>query len=297
MMNDEFDDLLRDASLSYNPPPEPPREAMWEAIQRARAAEDVTPITPITVMAGRRTPRWLVSAAGIAAVLMVGVVIGRATREPATGATGRVASALPSGAGKVPAAAAADSVDASLDDVATPGGAQHSAPEGNSGTHGGSGAPSTPSMAQRRLAAAQRVATRAGMRMQRDRDNAFDNSGDATAYRLAVVQHLTRTELLLTSFRAQERTASEIRADAQFAAMSKELLGTTRLLLATRRGDDPIITRLLEDLEYVLMQLSQYANEGRRTDLDAINQSLDKTNVIPKLRSNIPAGVPASSGT
>ena len=36
---------------------------------------------------------------------------------------------------------------------------------------------------------------------------------------------------------------------------------------------------------------------GRRIDLDAINQSLDKRNVIPKLRSTIPAGGSTSAGT
>jgi hypothetical protein len=134
--------------------------------------------------------------------------------------------------------------------------------------------------------------------MPRERVNsANDLSSDGAAYRLAVVEHLTRTEVLLTSFRALEQSGDAARVDAQFAALSRELLGTTRLLLATRRGDDPNITRLLQDLEYVLMQLSQYANDGRRVDLDALNQSMDKRNVIPKLRSNIPAGLSASSGT
>ena len=69
------------------------------------------------------------------------------------------------------------------------------------------------------------------------------------------------------------------------------------MLLATRRGEDPVVTRLLQDLEYVLMQLSQYANDGRGVDLDAINQSIDRRNVLPKLRYSIPAGVSASAGT
>jgi hypothetical protein len=103
--------------------------------------------------------------------------------------------------------------------------------------------------------------------------------------------------VLLTSFRAEAQSPNSTKLDAQFATLSRELLGTTRLLLATRRGEDPAITRLLQDLEFVLMQLSQYANDGRRIDLDAINQSLDKRNVIPKLRSTIPAGVSASAGT
>jgi hypothetical protein len=119
---------------------------------------------------------------------------------------------------------------------------------------------------------------------------------DVDAYRLAVVEHLTRTEVLLTGFRAEARAGTPTKLDAQFAAISRELLGTTRLLLATRRGEDPVITQLLQDLEYVLMQLSQYATDGRRIDLDAINQSIDRRNVLPKLRYSIPAGV-SSAGT
>ena len=149
-----------------------------------------------------------------------------------------------------------------------------------------------------RRAGERRLAFEAQQRGVRARTNAAnDLSTDGAAYRLAVVEHLTRTEVLLTSFRAQDHSADASRVDAQFAALSRELLGTTRILLATRRGDDPAITRLLQDLEFVLMQLSQYANDGRRVDLDAINQSLDKRNVIPKLRATIPAGLSASSGT
>ena len=87
------------------------------------------------------------------------------------------------------------------------------------------------------------------------------------------------------------------KSKGQIESMPVALDEFTRLLLATRHTDDPAITRLLQDLEFVLMQLSQYAVDGRREDLDAINQSLDKHNVMPKLRSTIPAGVSASAGT
>jgi len=271
MKDDELDELLRDAALSYNTPPEPPREAMWEAISRARSAATVVP------MAAPRRTRWIATAAGIAAVLLAGIVIGRASRGPVSAPT-TVAQVTPA-----PAPTTADPRDTNVTE-------QPSVRE--------SVAPNTePEVAVGRRASARQFATRVPAH-QRERANAStDLSNDGAAYRLAVVQHLTRTELLLTSFRAQEQSADAARVDAQFAALSRELLGTTRLLLATRRGDDPNITRLLQDLEYVLMQLSQYANDGRRVDLDALNQSMDKRNVIPKLRSNIPAGLSASSGT
>ena len=277
MRDDELDDLLRDAALSYNTPPEPPREAMWQAISTARNAASVAPIG-----SPRRLSRWIAAAAGIAAVLVAGIVIGRASRGPmTTAATTTQPTPAPTVANRD------DSTNAALpstpEDIATS--SESAAPSG--------GAES------RRAAAARRFAVGAATQRGalRDRVNANELSSDGAAYRLAVVEHLTRTEVLLTSFRAQERAGDAARVDAQFAALSRELLGTTRLLLATRRGDDPNITRLLQDLEYVLMQLSQYANDGRRVDLDALNQSMDKRNVIPKLRSNIPAGLSASSGT
>ncbi|MEO8337840.1 MAG: hypothetical protein ABI664_22895 [bacterium] len=274
MKDDELDEQLRDAALSYNPPPEPPREAMWEAISRARHAAAVVPIGP-----SRRLPRWIAAAAGIAAVLVAGIVIGRASRNPTL---------APAAVATVPQTPTPTNRDDSL--RATQALVEDIAPSSDANVAatnpGGRRAPANrPGSAPPRLLPRQRFG------------NPNDISSDAGAYRLAVVEHLTRTEVLLTSFRAQDQSGDAARVDAQFAALARELLSTTRLLLATRRGDDPNITRLLQDLEYVLMQLSQYANDGRRVDLDALNQSMDKRNVIPKLRSNIPAGLSASTGT
>ncbi len=278
MRDDDLDELLREAASSYNTPPEPPREAIWQAIAQARDAASVVPIG-----SRRRLPQFVAAAVGVAAVLVAGIVIGRASRGPAT-APALIASAVPTKPEPTEAAVGASHIDAhplpseaaSGDDV--------------TGTAAGS---ETGRSAARRLVTAP--AQRGALRPRAVGSN--DLSNDGGAYRLAVVEHLTRAEVLLTSFRAHAQSGDAAHVDAQFAALSRELLGTTRLLLATRRGDDPNITRLLQDLEYVLMQLSQYANDGRRVDLDALNQSLDKRNVIPKLRSNIPAGLSATSGT
>jgi hypothetical protein len=137
----------------------------------------------------------------------------------------------------------------------------------------------------------------AGYAASRAAQGGINESSESSAYRVAVVEHMARTEVLLTSFLADSRTSpTDTRTAAQFAALSRDLLKTTRLLLATRPTEDPALTRLLEDLELVLMQISQYSSEGRRGDLDAINQSIDRRNVLPKLRSAIPAGASASTG-
>ncbi|MEO8620577.1 MAG: hypothetical protein ABI625_05900 [bacterium] len=281
MNDDEFDELLRDAAATYNPPIDAPRELMWDAIARARAANAVTPIIPIA--AARSSRRWLTAAAGIAAILLVGIAIGRASLGVRAGGEmtatpGQTATTTDQGA------RAHDSVERAV--AVRP-------------TNGAATAEVASSAPERRLGATPHQMRIAALRSNR-RDAASaagDLSNDASAYRLAVVEHLTRTEVLLTSFRAEAQSPNSAKLDAQFATLSRELLGTTRLLLGARRGEDPAITRLLQDLEFVLMQLSQYANDGRRIDLDAINQSLDKRNVIPKLRSTIPAGVSASAGT
>lgn len=278
MIDDDFDDLLRDASQTYNTPPEPPREAMWAAIAAARDSATVVPIG-----AARPVRRWIPMTAAAAAVLLAGMAIGRFTRSgDVTNGVVTTASApaqQPAVTDSVRPLASTDV--ASIDDSTA------AAPQGAGATN------------ERLRSATQRTAATAVQRGARaDGESAAgDRAGATTAYRFAVVEHLTRAEVLLTGFRAQARTADGAKLDAQLASLARELLGTTRLLLATHGSDDPAVTRLLEDLELVLMQLTQYARDGRRIDLDAINQSLDKRNVLPKLRSTIPAGVSASAGT
>lgn len=273
MIDDEFDELLRDAAHTYNTPPEPPREAMWAAISAARNSSAVVPIG-----AARPARRWIPLTVAAAAVLLLGIAIGRSTQKGDVGGITRTA------VGPVPQPSVVDSVSsAAATDLASIGSSPDPAPQRAEG------------MRERTIATAPRTSAAASQRgALAERENA---AGDASAYRFAVVEHLTRAEVLLTGFRSQAKSAEGAKLDAQFASLARELLGTTRVLLATRGTDDPAITRLLEDLELVLMQLSQYARDGRRIDLDAINQSLDKRNVLPKLRSTIPAGVSASAGT
>ena len=273
MIDDNFDDLLRDAAQSYNTPPEPPREAMWAAISAARDATTVVPVRSV-----RPVRRWIPLTAAAAAVLLLGIAIGRFTQ------TGDVAGVTRTAVTPAPLPTVADSVSSPVaTDLAFTEGSSDPAPQRTKGVR------------TRSVATARRPSAATAQRGALvERENA---AGDATAYRFAVVEHLTRAEVLLTGFRSQAKSAEGAKLDAQFASLARELLGTTRVLLATRGTDDPAITRLLEDLELVLMQLSQYARDGRRIDLDAINQSLDKRNVLPKLRSTIPAGVSASAGT
>ena len=117
------------------------------------------------------------------------------------------------------------------------------------------------------------------------------------AYQLVVLQHLAGTEAMITSFRASARSGE---TDAHVSKWARELLGTTRLLEASPAADDPMMKRLLEDLELVIVQIVQYTNRGTNDpeELDLIEQSIKKRGVITKLRGTLPgqAGLPGIRG-
>jgi hypothetical protein len=117
-----------------------------------------------------------------------------------------------------------------------------------------------------------------------------DGSTDSEnlAYRLVMLRHLAGSEAMITAFRSSARRGE---VDAQIGDWSRELLGTTRLLEASRVTQDPTMKRLLEDLDLVLAQIAQYVTNGKHDpdDLDLIEQSIDKRGVITKLRSSLPA--------
>jgi len=113
-----------------------------------------------------------------------------------------------------------------------------------------------------------------------------DTTGRALVYRVAATQYLSRTESFLTGFRADLRAG---RVDA-FPGQARDLLATSRLLLDSPAADDPRMRALLEDLELVLVQISQLEAGRDRRNADLITQDMDQRNVLPKLRSAIPAG-------
>ena len=95
-MDDRFDDLLRDSARDYNDPPETPRDQMWQRIvaerEKQRDAEpgenpktkprdpDILPFRRLVPLSVRRPLGW---AAGIAALLALGIGVGRLTVDQA----------------------------------------------------------------------------------------------------------------------------------------------------------------------------------------------------------------------
>lgn len=81
MLDDRLDDQLRDAAEDYNDPPETPRDAMWAAIQAARTEKTEKTETSVSPFRPLRHLRPLSWAAGIAAVLALGIGLGRLSIE------------------------------------------------------------------------------------------------------------------------------------------------------------------------------------------------------------------------
>ena len=106
-------------------------------------------------------------------------------------------------------------------------------------------------------------------------------------YRLAAAQYLTRTEALLTTFRAETRAGAP---GEQVAVQARNLLCTTRLMLDSPAAHDVRLKGLLEDLEVVLAQIAQVRSSGDREDMQSINQGLDQRSVLLRLRTANPAG-------
>jgi uncharacterized protein (DUF1778 family) len=113
-----------------------------------------------------------------------------------------------------------------------------------------------------------------------------DSSNDLV-YEIAATQYLSRTEAFLTSFRADARNGASA---ARFANQARDLLTTTQLMLDSPAGNDPRLRALLEDLELVLVQIAQLGARGEANETDLIRQGMNQSNVLPKLRSAIPAG-------
>jgi hypothetical protein len=80
-------------------------------------------------------------------------------------------------------------------------------------------------------------------------------------------------------------------ADAEFWTDAGELLASTRLLLDSPAGEDPVFNELLGELELVLVQIVQLSYErGNETELELLTDGIRRKGLLPRLRTAIPAG-------
>ena len=118
-------------------------------------------------------------------------------------------------------------------------------------------------------------------------------SANTTTYRLAAEEHLSQSEAFLTLF----RTSVQERNDQRLASASaRQLLATNRLLLDSPAAVEPATRLLLEDLELVLAEIAQLSPQSRAEDLQLIRDGIERGNVMPRLRTAVPAGAASNQG-
>jgi hypothetical protein len=111
---------------------------------------------------------------------------------------------------------------------------------------------------------------------------------NGTSYNRAANAELSRAEALLTAYGTSSANPG---VDKQLSTWARDILSNTRLLLDSPAADDPARRRLLQDLELVLVQMVQRSPaagvDGERAQID---RSMERTQVLTRLRSALPAG-------
>jgi hypothetical protein len=279
MNDDQMDEMLIQGVRDYNAPTaDTPRDEMWRRIQaaRAEARAEARGLAPAVVAIDSRRPRrWVAPglAAAAAVILAAGIAIGRYfDRIAPHAATPVVASVSPAR----PDTVRTTSRDTSADLVRK----IHDETKKNDER-------------VRALALKEPTTSRSpdATATGTAGTNATGNGvtpNQSLAYRLVVLQHLAGSEAMITSFRSSARSGQ---LDAELSSWSRELLSTTRLLESSQASTDPVMKRLLDDLDLVISQIVQYTSKGTTNpeELDLIEQSINKRGVMSKLRSTIPS--------
>jgi hypothetical protein len=109
------------------------------------------------------------------------------------------------------------------------------------------------------------------------------------AYRVATAEHLGRVETFLTVFTADAPGGRLSTAD--FEPPARQLLRRTRILQRSPvTSDDVALRALLDDVEFVLLQIAAFAQAGGDQELDFVEQGINERSVMLRLRSVLPSG-------
>ena len=259
--DDELDALLRSEAPAYRTPPTPPLDAMWANIEQAHFGTPVQAI-PMHVHRVRSTAaRWRLGA-GIAASVLIGVGIGRAT-APRMYVTG----------GATPTVLAAAPVPADVERVAGIDDAGESAESARR---------SAAALSRAVVASQDRAVDAMVEALAAPLAAPILTSAGGNAYEATTSRYLGQTAALLVALPAELRAG---RADQRFVSQAGDLLSTTRLLLDSDAAANADVRRLLEDLELVLAQIARLPARRGAEELDLITQTLEDRDVVPRLRS------------
>ena len=112
------------------------------------------------------------------------------------------------------------------------------------------------------------------------------SSGHLTPYQVATASHLVQSETYLTLFRS---AATDGHLDSIPVGRARQLLANNQLLLDSPAAEDPRLRALLQDLELVLMEISQFGSTRRATDLDLITTGMERGSMLTRLRVAAPS--------
>lgn len=281
--NDDIqDERIRALAASHYNAPEGtvPRDAMWEQISAARRAArtDAVPrqteaAATVIPLAARRRSRTIVVwqwSAALAAGLIFAFVLGRelGRRDGTTQPGGTQVAQQPA-----PAAGPTDSAPATTPDVAQ-----------------------RPASAPPQRVAAAEPARTGRASSEPNTDVAPRDSVTQTLYRTAAIQTLVQAEAVLTAYRGAESRAPDPQAMQQSARWARDVLSSTRLLMDSPAGRDPRMRSLFTDLELVLAQIVQISGTPLQAgERELIDRAMRERDLLPRLRSAVPAGLAASS--
>jgi hypothetical protein len=291
MNDDQMDDMLIQGVRDYNAPGAVPRDEMWREIQRTRLERKQAAIAAVSVTRIRERRWWLLPSVGIAAAMLLAVGIGIGSflqrRAPATAPVVAAAPVIQAPVAQAPISPVADSSTVTpAPDTSTVAIVRklHEATRNTDASVRALASANPPASSETRRSPAGGSSTAPGTAPGAAPTLAPNQS---LAYRLVVLQHLAGSEAMITSFRSSARSGE---LDGELKNWSRELLGTTRLLEASQASDDPVMKRLLEDLDLVISQIVQYTTRGTTDteELDLIEQSINKRGVMSKLRGTIP---------
>jgi hypothetical protein len=94
---------------------------------------------------------------------------------------------------------------------------------------------------------------------------------------------------MLTSFRADER------AETEPAALGARPAVEHPALMDLPAAEEPSRRQLLQDLEYVLVQIVQLDPNAPAEDRAIVDRAINREQVLTRIRSSIPAGFPSGS--
>lgn len=247
----QLDELLARFGSDYNAPPDiVPREAMWRVIRQEQ------PVRQLGVSRLSARVGWVALAASL--ILALGIGIGVEARP-------RGADPVSVALGGAPPVARSAGADASRQPETSPQQTRDIQP-----------------MPETVHDAGEVGSSRAG--------SGFSTSARSTAYTLASARHFAAVEALLTSFESSGRDARDARDDAQMASWARALLSQTRLLMDSPAAADPRRKQLLQDLELILVQMTQLSPADARIDREMIDGSVRHADVLDRLRTAVPAG-------